>query len=100
MEKEYWKLKRQVNNLKEVGVEMDKTQSLEFSDLMSTCESEVVKTFPDSNWFQRLFWEQQMKKAKSGKCGMHWHPMIVRWCLYLRQISNKVLHLWLVQNLK
>ena len=30
-----------------------------------------------------------MKEARSGKCGMKWHPMIIRWCLYLRQTSNK-----------
>ena len=45
-------------NIREEGVKMGKEQSLEFSDLMSSCESEVVKAFPDSNCFQRLFWEQ------------------------------------------
>jgi hypothetical protein len=90
LQKENARLMRQVDKyIRDDGIKMDKERSLEFSDLMSSCESEVMKAFPDSNCFQRLFWEQQMKEAKSGKCGMRWHPMIVRWCLYLRQTSNK-----------
>ncbi|XP_060571179.1 uncharacterized protein LOC132729426 [Ruditapes philippinarum] len=90
LQKENARLMRQVDKyIRDDGIKMDKERSLEFSDLMSSCESEVMKAFPNSNCFQRLFWEQQMKEAKSGKCGMRWHPMIVRWCLYLRQTSNK-----------
>ncbi|CAC5374861.1 THAP9 [Mytilus coruscus] len=49
----------------------------------------MEKAFPDSNYFQRLFWSEQFKSVnvKSAK-GMRWHPMIIRWCLYLRQKSS------------
>ena len=40
--------------------------------------------------FQRVFWEQQ-KKAASLKDArsMKWHPLFIKWCLYLRHISGK-----------
>lgn len=42
---------------------------------------------PDS--FQCIFWEQQrqassLKKARS----MKWHPLMIRWCLYLGHLSG------------
>ncbi|KAH3783282.1 hypothetical protein DPMN_161217 [Dreissena polymorpha] len=79
---------------------------------MASCEPEFEKSFPVSTSRQRLFWEQQMSFAKKERQsrdalaphdhslvslpstkvrnsrGMRWHPMIIRWCLYLRQKSE------------
>lgn len=40
--------------------------------------------------FQRLFWEQQAmaSQTKDAK-GMRWHPLIIRWCIYLQHQSQK-----------
>ena len=39
--------------------------------------------------FPRIFWEAQQKAAtlKSLK-SMRWHPLMIRWCLYLRHLSG------------
>jgi hypothetical protein len=86
LQKENARLVRKVEKYKqeEERVKKDKEHSLELSELMSSCESDVMKAFPDSISLQRQFWEQLMKETKSGKCDMRWHPLIVRWCLYLR----------------
>ena len=40
--------------------------------------------------FQRVFWEQQKQAAsKADKRGIRWHPLFIRWCLYLRHQSSK-----------
>ena len=37
------------------------------------------------NSFQRVFWEQQLDAASlKDTRGMRWHPLMIRWCLYLR----------------
>lgn len=39
--------------------------------------------------FRSIFWQQQLKAAKlSKKNGMHWHPAMIRWCLYLHHRSS------------
>jgi len=40
--------------------------------------------------FQHLFWEQQ-KKADSlqDNRSIKWHPLVIKWCLYLRHLSSK-----------
>ena len=39
---------------------------------------------------QAIFWDQQMKAAKAkGSSGRRWHPLVVKWCLYLHHISSK-----------
>ena len=44
----------------------------------------VLQDLPE-NSFSRLFWEQQFEAAKLKDARtMHWHPLMIRWCLYLR----------------
>ena len=58
-------------------------------------EQSAIAKLPEDS-FQRLFWEQQsqavLKKNQSSKgdCrGMRWHPLMIRWCLYLWHQSQK-----------
>ena len=38
---------------------------------------------PDS--FQRIFWQQQVEAAaQKDSRTMRWHPLMIRWCLYLQ----------------
>ena len=48
-----------------------------------------ITAFP-KNSFERLFWEQQLKalQLKDGR-SMRWHPLMIKWCLYLRHLSWK-----------
>ena len=42
---------------------------------------------PDSS--QYWFWEQQLNAASCKDArGMRWHPLMIRWCLYLRHQSS------------
>ena len=41
------------------------------------------------NSFQELFWKQQQEAAaKSDSRGMRWHPLMIRWCLYIHHRSS------------
>jgi len=71
------------------GVTLNTCQSMEMKDAMAVCTDEMEKAFPDANSYQRLFWCEQFKSINvNSSKGMRWHPMILRWCLYLRQKSN------------
>ena len=49
----------------------------------------VTEAFPE-NSFEQLFWKQQLKalQLKDGR-SMRWHPLMIKWCLYLRHLSGK-----------
>ena len=52
--------------------------------IMTTHTPDIVKQFP-SDSFQRLFWEQQYEAVKQkDPRTMRWHPLMIKWCLYLR----------------
>ncbi|KAL5491299.1 hypothetical protein EMCRGX_G016561 [Ephydatia muelleri] len=46
-----------------------------------------IAALPGSS-FQRIFWMQQVEAAKKKKRGVHWHPLMIRWCLYLRHSAT------------
>ncbi len=70
------------------GVEVDSGTN---DDLCSITQSEAVKVmeaFPPGS-FQRIFWEQQVDAvSRKDVRGMRWHPLMIRWCLYLRHRSS------------
>jgi len=40
--------------------------------------------------FLGIFWSQQLKSATvSNRKGRQWHPLVVKWCLYLQHLSSK-----------
>lgn len=40
--------------------------------------------------FQQVFWQQQKEAAsKADKRGICWHPLFIKWCLYLHHLSGK-----------
>jgi len=49
----------------------------------------VHSTYSEDS-FQRIFWDQQVQasKYKNAK-SMKWHPLFIKWCLYLRHLSGK-----------
>ncbi|XP_070547240.1 uncharacterized protein [Ptychodera flava] len=57
--------------------------------LVDACQGDVEKSWPDPNSFQRLFWNEQIKfNQQQNKSSMRWHPMIIRWCLYIQSRSS------------
>lgn len=55
---------------------------------MEECSDKVTSKHPVGS-LARVFWEQQLKAAScSDQRQMRWHPLIVKWCLYLRHQSS------------
>lgn len=87
------KLSRMEEKIKEVidkeAVEIDEATAGDLQTIMTEEESQVLSSYPEGS-FQRVFWKQQREAAaKKDQRGMRWHPLMIRWCLYLRHLSNK-----------
>ena len=70
-------------------VDLDETSYADIKGIMEQCSEAVTsKHSPDS--FQRVFWEQQLHAATlSCSRRRRWHPLMIKWTLYLRHISGK-----------
>ena len=52
-------------------------------------EKDAMESFPEGS-FPRLFWEEQQKaQMLKDRRSMKWHPLFIRWCLYLRHVSGR-----------
>ena len=84
------KLKKKLASVIEKGsVEVDEVTHKDLKEIAVETTPCITEAF-EENSFQRLFWDQQVKAlhAKTSK-SMRWHPMMVKWCLYLRHLSGK-----------
>ena len=76
------------------GVILDEQLQDDITQLMKDHTQDIHSTYEEGT-FQRLFWEQQTtaNSLESSK-SMRWHPLIIKWCLYLRHLSgNKAFEL-------
>ena len=49
----------------------------------------MQQLYPEGS-FQQIFWDQQKQAMKQKDMrGIRWHPLMIRFCLYLRQHSGK-----------
>ena len=77
------------NVIERDGITIDENTHSELVTIMME-NSEKVKTLYPDNSFPHLFWKQQLQAATTAKASsMRWHPVMVRWCLYLKHISGK-----------
>ena len=68
---------------------VDESLDTDLRSMASENTNLVDSTYPEGS-FQRLFWEQQQKAASlSNARSMRWHPLFIKWCLYLRHLSGK-----------
>ena len=75
------------------GVEMDSATHSDLCDIMSQENKAVHQAFSEGS-FARIFWEQQFDAISCpDKRGMRWHPLMVKWCLYLRHKSSSAYEL-------
>ena len=52
--------------------------------IMKKNEKQIKLEFPPQS-FPHLFWEQQTQAASvKDSRTMRWHPLIIKWCLYLQ----------------
>ena len=71
------------------GIHLDHELHSDIKQIIEDSSDEIRRSYqPES--FQHLFWEQQ-KKAFSlqDSRSMKWHPLVIKWCLYLRHLSSK-----------
>jgi hypothetical protein len=54
---------------------------------MTVLSSQVSERFAEGS-FNRLIWSQQVNNVQKYPKQRHWHPMIIRWCLHLKMLSN------------
>ena len=88
LERENEKLKRDIQRLiQKDGVRLSKEDSADMLNLMK--DSDIAAAYPDENSYQRLFWKEQLKvNSLKDKRGMRWHPMIIKWCVFLKSKSS------------
>ena len=69
-------------------VQLDPTISNDLLSIMKKCSTTALSTCKEDS-FQSLFWKQQLKAASlSNPKSMHWHPLVIKWCLYLQYRSS------------
>ncbi len=70
------------------GVEVDSDTNDDLCNITRSEAVQVTEKFPPGS-FQRIFWEQQVDAiSRKDARGMRWHPLMIRWCLYLRHRSS------------
>ena len=91
MHRQYCVVSKQRDRLKKkiaaasevVGVSLDE----EAHEDLKVLTSESARFHEDlpADSFKRIFWEQQLEAASQKDARtMRWHPLMIRWCLYLR----------------
>ena len=71
------------------GMEVDDETHDDLKSIVANNSATVVGSYPPDA-LERIFWEQQEKAALTTNArSMKWHPLMIRWCLYLRHISSK-----------
>ena len=69
------------------GVILDDCLHNDFKQMVKECEVQMEGATPNS--FKWVFWQQQMDAAsETDSRGMRWHPLMIRWCIYLRHQSQ------------
>ena len=70
------------------GVVLDDRTSSDLVDIMKE-EGPNIMASSDPHSFRRIFWQQQQTNLSRGSKGFRWHPLMIRWCLYLHHQSSK-----------
>ena len=74
------------------GVHLDIEMTDDLHLITEEENSFVVKSYLE-NSFQRIFWIQQREASCRSSQGMHWHLVMIKWCLYLCHQSSKAYEL-------
>ena len=72
------------------GVVVDDELHEDLRNIAAECTEQVHKACPEDT-FKRLFWDQQEKSSSvRNSKSMRWHPLFIKWCIYLRHLSGSV----------
>ena len=88
--KELDRLKDRINQQIECGgVSIDEPVHDDLVNMMKDHTDKVLQKHGEDS-FLGIFWSQQMKSATaSSSKGRRWHPLVIKWCLYLQHLSSK-----------
>ena len=68
---------------------LDSDTSKDMEEIMSNADEQIGKSAAEGS-FKKIFWDQQKQASKKAdKRGNRWHPLMIKWCLYLRHQSGK-----------
>ena len=88
-------LKRLESKLSELvernGVILEEELSADMCKLMDENDIQVQEEYKEDT-FHNIFWKQQreaMGREGVKRNGIRWHPLMIKWCLYLRHQSSK-----------
>lgn len=83
------RVKEKLNGLIEAhGIALDSDMHANFKHIMQEESTAFLQNQSATN-FQRIFWKQQMDAATMKDArGMRWHPLMIRFCIFLRQQSQ------------
>ena len=71
--------------VKQSGIVVDDELHNDFRKVIA--DSSLIKT--SQNEFAGLFWDEQAKAATHKDArGMRWHPLMIKWCIYLQHLSQ------------
>ena len=75
-------------NYQREAIVIEKTTSDELAAML-TAHATSVKEKYGAESFPGVFWEQQLSAAsKKNARSIRWHPLIIKWCLYLHHKSS------------
>ena len=88
--KELDRLKDRINQqIKFGGVSIDEPVHDDLVNMMKYHTDEVLQKHGEDS-FLSIFCFQQIKSATvSSSKGRRWHPLVIKWCLYLQHLSSK-----------
>ena len=77
------------DSLRDNATEVDEVLDRDLREIISDNDANIKAMYPEGS-FRRLFWEQQLKATMLHNTrSMKWHPLFIKWCLYLRHLSGK-----------
>ena len=71
-----------------IGVALDNDTTSDFQKIMDEEDGKVKQLYPEGS-FQQIFWEQQKEASSRTGKGRRWHPLMIKWCIFLRHQSSK-----------
>ncbi len=85
LQKQLQRLKTKIAEaIESSGITVSEETNEDLCQVMSSPEcSNALDQLPEGS-FQQLFWQQQTEALKKNPKSMRWHPLMVKFCLYLR----------------
>ena len=71
------------------GVKLEEPVEDDMLQIMNNHANSIMVKYGEDS-LQAIFWDQQVKAATAkDNSGRRWHPLVVKWCLYLHHLSTK-----------